>query len=316
MASNPDVVIVGAGVIGISTAIRLSEYGVRVRIYADRRGSGTCSYAAGAMFGPFLAAHHHRDAWAGATLQEFERLRERVGLPWVSLVDGIEASRVAAPPPNGRPACLPSELPQGFVAGWRYRVPLIDMPPYLGWLEQQFEKSVGEIEYRRMETLDEGFADANIVVNCTGIGAISLVPDGSMQPIRSQLVAIRNPGIDEFFVEYTPDLDVSESTYLLPQGDVLLLGGNAEKGELDVEPDPEVAKRIRQRCERAFPQIIGAEVLGDRVGIQPQRPTVRLEHQDLGIHHIVHNYGHGGSGVSLSWGCADEAAGIVFGLLG
>jgi D-amino-acid oxidase len=318
VAPNPEVVIVGAGVVGLSTAVRLADGGVRVRIFTDRRGPGTCSYAAGAMFDPFLATHARRRTWADTTRQEFERLREEEGLPSVTLVDGVEASRVAMSPPDGLSACPPGELPPGFVTGWRYRVPLVDMPPYLEWLEQRFEKAEGEIEYRRLKTLDEGFEHANIVVNCTGIGALSLVPDGSMRPIRGQLVAIRNPNprIDEFFVEHTPDLEVSESTYLLPQGDVLLLGGNAEKGELDVESDPGVAERILQRCVKAFPQIAGAEVLGNRVGIRPQRPTVRLEHQNLGTRHIVHNYGHGGSGVSLSWGCADEAAGIVAGLLG
>jgi D-amino-acid oxidase len=316
VVSNPEVVIVGAGVVGLSTAVRLAERGVRVRIYTDRRGLGTCSYAAGAMFDPFLATHERRDTWAYSTLQEFKHLRREEELPWVNMVQGVEASRVPMSPPGRFSVCLPSDLPRGFVTGWRYRVPLIDMPPYLEWLEQRFERADGEIEYRRVGALDACLEYANIVVNCTGIGALRLVPDGSMQPVRAQLVAIRNPGIDEFFVEHTPDLDVSESTYLLPQGDVLLLGGNAEKGEFDVEPDRGVAERILQRCAEAFPQIAGAEVLGNRVGIRPQRPAVRLEHQDLGTRHIIHNYGHGGSGVSLSWGCADEVAGIVVGLLG
>jgi D-amino-acid oxidase len=77
------------------------------------------------------------------------------------------------------------------------------------------------------------------VVNCTGIGARELVPDPEVEPIRGQLVAVRNPGVTEFFAEHTEELE--EMTYLLPQGDVLLLGGSADKGQCDPEPDPEVA---------------------------------------------------------------------------
>jgi len=40
------------------------------------------------------------------------------------------------------------------------------------------------------------------------------------------------------------------------------------------------------------------------VGLRPNRPAVRLEAEPLGDGRRVHCYGHGGMGVSLSWGCA------------
>jgi D-amino-acid oxidase len=133
-----------------------------------------------------------------------------------------------------------------------------------------------------------------------------------VQPIRGQLVAVHNPGLTEFFAEHTDEL--GEMTYLLPQGDVLLLGGSAEKGEAEPVPDAEVARAIVARCSEIFPAITDTPVLGHRTGIRPSRPEVRLEHEDLGDRHIVHNYGHSGAGVSLSWGCADDVAEIVRGL--
>jgi D-amino-acid oxidase len=58
-------------------------------------------------------------------------------------------------------------------------------------------------------------------------------------------------------------------------------------------------------------------VLAHRVGLRPVRPQVRLETQAVpGGRHVVHNYGHGGAGVTLSWGCALAVAGAVNGLLG
>jgi D-amino-acid oxidase len=165
----------------------------------------------------------------------------------------------------------------------------------------------------RLQTLDDGFADAAIVVNCSGVGARELVPDPEVQPVRGQLVAVRNPGVHEFFAEHTDEL--GEMTYLLPQGDVLLLGGSAEKGEVDPVPDADIAAAIVRRCAEVFPAIAGVELLGHRTGIRPQRPRIRLEHIDLGDRHIVHNYGHSGAGVSLSWGCADDVTELVLAIL-
>jgi D-amino-acid oxidase len=49
------------------------------------------------------------------------------------------------------------------------------------------------------------------------------------------------------------------------------------------------------------------------VGIRPGRPRVRLERVDSGSRAIVHNYGHAGNGVMLSWGCADAATALALG---
>jgi len=138
------------------------------------------------------------------------------------------------------------------------------------------------------------------------------VPDMSVVPIRGQLVAVRNPGVREFFAEHTDELE--EMTYLLPQGEVLLLGGSADKDHTDPVPDLEVARGIVDRCAAVVPAIASAPVLGHRVGIRPQREKIRVERVDL-VHGqvLVHNYGHSGAGVSLSWGCADAVVAMALG---
>ncbi|GAA0578369.1 FAD-dependent oxidoreductase [Paractinoplanes ferrugineus] len=319
MPSNPsDVLIVGAGVSGLTTGFRLARQGLRVRIRAEDAPGSTNSAAAGAIWDPIYAEHPRVGVWAARSYKVFSRMTER-GFPGVRLVDGIEASRDPMETPEwarllpGYRECELRELPPGFEHGWHYRAPIIDMPPYLARLEQLVREAGGDFEFGvHLSSLAD--ADAPIVVNCSGAGAHDLVPDPEVTPIRGQLVQIRNHGVTDFFAEHTPEL--GEMVYLLPQGDTILLGGSAEPGIADPEPDPAVAAAIIERCISIFPWIEQAEVVGHRGGIRPSRPKIRLEHEEADGRHVVHNYGHSGAGVSLSWGCADDVTDLVLGLLG
>jgi len=47
-------------------------------------------------------------------------------------------------------------------------------------------------------------------------------------------------------------------------------------------------------------------------GLRPYRDqTFRLEPENVGGKFVVHNYGHGGAGITLSWGCAEEVVDLV-----
>ena len=314
-SARPDVLIIGAGVSGLTTAVRLAEAGMRVRIRAHRRPERSTSAAAGAIWDPLYANHPLVLRWSSTSYEVFCEL-VAAGRPELRLVPGVEASRRVIPAPDwahelpGFGECADGDLPDGFASGWRYTAPIIDMPPYLDYLERRLVAAGGALELGHVRSLDEDLAP--VVVNCSGIGARELVPDPDVEPIRGQLVAVRNPGVREFFAEHTDELE--EMTYLLPQGDVLLLGGSADKGQHDPEPDPAVAAGIVARCAGIVPAIATAEVLGHRTGIRPQRPEIRLERVEIGGRPVVHNYGHSGAGVSLSWGCADRVLELVEGL--
>ncbi|RSM73080.1 FAD-dependent oxidoreductase [Actinoplanes sp. ATCC 53533] len=310
--ARPDVLTIGAGVSGLTTAVRLAEAGMRVRVRARQRPERSTSAAAGAIWDPIYANHPLVLRWSTRSYHVFCDM-VAAGRPEVRLVPGVEASRRSIPSPGwahdlpGFRECAAAELPGGFASGWRYTAPIIDMPPYLAYLERRLVAAGGALEIGHVRSLGEELAP--VVVNCTGIGARELVPDPEVEPIRGQLVAVRNPGVTEFFAEHTEELE--EMTYLLPQGDVLLLGGSADKGQWDPEPDRDVAAGIVARCAGIVPAIATARVLGHRTGIRPQRPEIRLEHEEVGGQHVVHNYGHSGAGVSLSWGCADSVLEIV-----
>jgi D-amino-acid oxidase len=313
-----DVLIIGAGVSGLTTALALLDARIEaasVRLVADTPPELTTSSCAGAIWGPYLSSGDEgTDEWGRYTLQ---RLRELAGDPdtGVYLVPGVEAAKVAAEPPGWATEvedfqqCTPAELPEGFLSGWRYTIPVVDMPKYLAYLEKQLDEAGITVEAGRFGSLDEAADLARVVVNCTGMGARSLVPDDNLRPVRGQLVVVRNPGIAEFFAEHTGE--VRDLTYLLPQGDHVVLGGSAEEDEDDLGGDLDVARGIVERCALVEPALHGAEVLQHRVGLRPTRPRIRVERDDTHAVPVVHNYGHGGSGVSLSWGCAREAAAIL-----
>jgi D-amino-acid oxidase len=316
--ARPDVLIIGAGVSGLTTAVCLAESGVAVRIRAERRPEHTTSAAAGAIWDPIYASHEHILRWSDRTYRVLTELAADRDCG-VRMVNGVEAARSRRPAPlwarelAGFRLHGPDELPPGFLSGWRYTAPIVDMPVYLAYLERRLHAAGGRIEPGRVRSLAEVTGVAPVTVNCTGFGARALVPDPAVIPIRGQLVMVANPGIEEFFAEHTDDLQ--EMTYLLPQGGHLLLGGSAEQGRADTAPDDAVARGILERCVAVVPQLATAAVLGHRIGIRPHRREVRVEHERSDRGHVIHNYGHGGAGVSLSWGCAQEVSELARSLL-
>jgi D-amino-acid oxidase len=184
------------------------------------------------------------------------------------------------------------------------------MPVYLGYLRERFARAGGQLETgHQFGSLGEVISStaAPVIVNCTGAGASGLVPDPAVVPVRGQIVVVANPGVEEFFVGQGAEL-----TYLFPHAGTVVLGGTAERGNSSREPDPATAQRILRDCTAIEPRLRGAEIIAHQVGLRPVRPSVRLEAEELaGGRRLVHNYGHGGAGVSLSWGCATEAASLA-----
>jgi len=209
--------------------------------------------------------------------------------------------------------CAENELPHGYRDGHAFVVPVVEMPVYLRYLRARFAAAGGAVERRVVARPDEFAGEASVVVNCAGLGARELVGDDSMAPIRGQVLRVRNPGLDRFSLD---EDDPEGVTYIVPRSRDCVLGGTAEEGDWGTEPDPGTAAAILRRCSTLEPRLAGAEVLEHRVGLRPGRPEVRLGRETGDGLRIVHNYGHGGSGVTLSWGCAEEALRLVRGSLG
>ncbi|MGO9078591.1 MAG: FAD-dependent oxidoreductase [Streptosporangiaceae bacterium] len=320
-----DVLVIGAGVCGLTSALALSQAGLRVTVQAAEPPELTTSAVAGAVWGPVMVESGERvDRWGR---QGLDRLRELAAEPaaQVRLRAGIDAYQDALaglPEWNAgvgeRRACDPAALPTGYRAGWRFTAPVVWMPGHLAYLSTALQDAAVTIATGQPYGSLAGAAlqcDAPVIVNCTGAGAHDLVPDPALTPVRGQVVVITNPGITEFFIGHGPG--PGDVTYLFPHDDTVVLGGTAQAGDWSTEPDPDVAQDILARCAAVDPRVLDAKVLAHRVGLRPARPAVRLEAEALGGgRHVVHNYGHGGAGVTLAWGCALEVAGTVLQLLG
>ncbi|GHB15003.1 amino acid oxidase [Streptomyces viridiviolaceus] len=302
--------MIGGGVIGLTTAVVLAERGSRVRLWTRDPVERTTSAVAGALWWPYrIEPVASARRWALDSLGVYEELAQRPERTGVRMVEGVlgetdldEVDGWAAARLPGLRASTAREY--GGTGLWA-RLPLIDMSTHLPWLRERLLSAGGVVETRAVDDLAQ--ARAPVVVNCTGLGARDLVPDPSVRPVRGQLVVVENPGVRTWLVSTDP---VSgEMAYFFPQPGRLVLGGTAEEDSWAAEPDPAVAEAIVRRCAALRPEIAGARVLEHRVGLRPARDTVRLEREPLPDGRLlVHNYGHGGGGVTVAWGCARTAS--------
>ena len=303
-----DALVIGAGVSGLTTAVRFVEAGRSVRVLSAHPTLATTSAHAGASWGPYLVADPRVLRWSERSRYRFEELSKEPA-SGVRLISGLEAAEERIEPPSWAVTvrdfwrCEPHELPKGYVSGWRYTIPVVDMPRYLGYMIQFLAESGVVIERHEIATFREVAGEARVVVNCSGLGSRTLVPDAEVYPTRGQLVVVKNPGIDRFFQDHA---EGEHLTYILPHGDHVVLGGSAIQHTANLEPDDKTAEAILARCQAVEPMLRDAPVLGHLVGLRPTRPEVRVERDEVAGTPLIHNYGHGGAGVTLSWGCADE----------
>ena len=303
--------IVGGGVSGLTSGIRLLENGHQAHIVSDKFSPDTVADVAAAIWYPFLVKPADRaDTWGIVTYDVLESLCESDPEAGVRMIDGREYLRsvVDLPQWNEDIAAFrileSEEIPDGYVFGWEFRAPAIDMKLYMPWLKNRFEELGGTLERGVVKSLKE--VDGEIIVNCVGLGARELCDDEEVKPARGQIIFIeQDPGIGHF------DQQPETLTYTIPRTNVTVLGGTAQVDDWDLEIREEDNDLILAKVEAVWPDLDRSKIVGGTVGLRPSRTEVRLEEEDIGGRRVIHNYGHGGAGVTLSWGCADEVVSIA-----
>jgi D-amino-acid oxidase len=292
-------VVVGAGVVGLTTAVRLREAGIDADVVAREEPQETTSAVAAALWYPYRALPAERvTAWSAQTYSALAGLAEVVG-SGVRMLAGTERLAPDAPDPWWREA-VPGLERTGL--GLRFVAPVVDMSVHLPWLVDRLRALGASVERRHVASFDE--LDADAVVNCAGLGARELAADASLVAVRGQVVRVAAPEVREWLLDQS---DPQRLVYVVPRENDVVLGGTAEEGAEERAPDPATTDAIRARCAALVPALRDAPVVDVAVGLRPVRPAVRLESEGR----VVHCYGHGGAGVTLAWGCAGEVAALL-----
>ncbi|KAI6080079.1 FAD dependent oxidoreductase [Hypoxylon rubiginosum] len=330
---SPHVLVIGGGVIGLISWVLLDR-GYRVTILSSAWTSDEqrlTSQIAGALweFLPGVCGQHtdnislaHSKHWAMTSYHMNE-----------ITASGVRCFHQGADIIKKRGI----NLLYGAVDVHELLAPVIGTDKAMGWLMELVRNKGANLV---TETIRDSLVDmedelrtrfgADVIVNATGLQGQVLAGDESVYPIRGGLIRVINDGSDFPKVDaaliITADAaqSLNKIIFLMPRNDhILLIGGINEPHEwnLDLTLDTAIVRRTRERCEKFLPELERARLDPDYPFAQGLRPfrgqNVRVERElRRASSRIVHSYGHGGSGWSLSFGCAQDVALLVDEVLG
>jgi D-amino-acid oxidase len=303
------IAVIGAGVSGLTCAILLLEHGYSVTILAEEMGPATTSAAAGAIWFPYdVEPLDKAIRWALQSYHTFRKLEDEPhsGVSMIELRQFCRAGNIAIPDWGTALGAARLDSAEPFETGFGLNVPLMDTSVYLPYLTDRFASLGGLVRPVHINQLEDVPLEFSMVINCAGIGAGTLVPDRELEPHRGQVVIVPKLNLAHALV-----CDDAPLMYAIPRTNDCLFGGTNEVSD-NRQPDPETTAAIVNECSRVL-NIPPPHVLAERVGLRPFRRTgVRLEADRLGDGRpVIHNYGHGGSGFTLSWGCGEEVLGLI-----
>lgn len=318
------VTIIGAGCIGLTTAHALELAGHEVRVIGEHTGQATTSSVAGAVWFPFrcdppervnrwsattrdwLTRLAHESPDAGVDVLTFFQIADTDARPWFAdaapdlrFTTDLPARPLAPAPPT--------------VGAWTFPAPRVEPALYLAWIESRLRCAV---ERRRVASLDEGGALSGpgaVLVNCTGLPGRHLTGDAALVGVYGH-VLICEPGDIDMRVSVSDDRHEGRLFYSIPRRATVVLGGCAEPSPDDrpMTPTPAMRDEILRRCREAG--WTPGRIVQERAGLRPYRPSVRLEadsHAAARGVRVIHNYGHGGAGYTMMWGCALDVVALV-----
>jgi D-amino-acid oxidase len=249
--------------------------------------------------------------WSAASLEVFAALAADPSTG-VRLRPGTVVHRTPrpdlwwAPSVAGHRPATPAELPPGAGAGTRCTLPVVHMGRYLPFLLDACRTAGVTVVRTRVDRL--GDVPGDVVVVAAGLASGALLGDDSGVPVQGQVVRLADPGLTGWVLD---EENPAGLTYVVPRGDDVVVGGTAIEGATGVAPDPTVEAAELARASALVPALRGEQVLSRAVGLRPGRPTVRLDRTLVAGRPVVSCYGHGGAGVTLSWGCAADVAALV-----
>lgn len=361
--NQEQVIVIGAGVSGITTGLVLQLLGYKTKIYTKETADNFYQQGDPGFASRYPAAsviphtvftgnlktlfrrsqnifqELFKESFNGLTIHKhFEVFEfEKEHPPYLQLMNNVRSLN--------QQNDLPKRKEDDDLYGWVFDCFFTDWPVYFPYLMQLYLDSGGQIKRQRLTSEDIPHLPSDIIINCSGLGSCHLFEDDAPHEIgRGHLLFIKdtplllNEDKEIISYNYTPEADVYSDedgnpvdVYCYPRNDGCILGGSRQFGTLDEagnwcggkdtfdgysEGDISYPQQILDLNKEILRKSYGLELetyqhvtafKGYRY-IRSRNNGLRLEGEELHDKWIVHNYGHGGAGIALSWGTSLEAA--------
>jgi D-amino-acid oxidase len=305
------IAVIGAGISGMSTALLVAEKGHEIHVISKSFSPNITSNRAAAFWFPYHVRNDKRGiAWCRTAFEYYAaHTGEETGISMKKIIKAVknntgdDDSWVEFMPPNQVTVLEHGDAPKGYDKAYEAFVPLIETQIFLPWIYKQLEAKGATFTQQEVTDIYTLSKEYEVIINCSALGARTLCNDTSVIPVRGQVVLLE-PGFPEFIF-----LDNQTPAYIVPRKDATIVGGTYEENVYDEKTEEDSLNDILSRAYSVLEGLEGRKIIGNWAGLRPYRPTVRLEHE-AGTN-IIHNYGHGGSGYTLSFGCAEDVVKLV-----
>ncbi|XP_030556558.1 D-amino-acid oxidase [Drosophila novamexicana] len=329
------VAVIGAGVNGVASALKILEYyqeenklNVQVSIISEEFTPNTTGDGSAGLWGPFLLSGTEKSKiyqWSKSMHNFLEKiwLSEDAGEAGVCLLPCVRLST----DPNvsvedfwrdivyGAVDLSPDQLAVynknrdvKFTSGLSFVTYTSEPLKLLPYLTKRFVRKGGRVEQQKVTDLESFVRDSpyDVIVNCTGLGSRQLLNDDNMYAVRGQVSRIKANWVFAAILDESDD-----GNYIIPNTESVVLGGTHQEKDYNTKVSDVDKRFIIDGCRRLMPGLVHTQHLFDWVGLRPGRVQVRLESERRGRKLLIHNYGHGGSGVTLCEGCAEDVLSLL-----
>ncbi|UOX34048.1 FAD-binding oxidoreductase [Flavobacterium sediminilitoris] len=306
------VTVLGCGIVGLTTAIKLQEQGYKVTIIAKERFNKTLSSKVGAIWFPFeVHPKEKANKWATLAYQEYLLdIKEGNGIAFIPFITSYNNESNTdwtnqLPKESVRKA-LSAELPKGIEMAYISIVPLAEPLLYLPYLFTRFTNNGGAFKEQQIISLQEAANLNTLIINCTGLGAKELCNDTDLQPMRGQILRCEKMDIPS----YADSIKKGALSYIINRSEDCVIGGTDYENDWNTNVEINDTNLIIKRLLDIGLSQKTPNIIEEIVGLRPKRSAVRFEF-DENFSNIFHNYGHGGAGFTVAWGCAIDLVEIV-----
>lgn len=335
-----DCSIIGGGIQAVSTGVLLESLGIDTQIvgadFAYLNGDDvptvSSNYASASIFPVAVETDTPQSELIQMCEESFRPLYKEDDVPVRTQThyylyedsedtDGSVPQRMDAQHVSTYRQPLPARSGETVDDGYVCTEYMVEMPEYMPLLFATYQELGGELTQRHVSTDELDSLPGEYVINCTGYGSRTLFEDSSMRAMKGHILEV--PYSDEiplkFSYTYTPH-DYSHYVYMYPRKETIVFDGSYLAGDIvddewegesptnpitvDGEEIPERLITVNQDLMRNHLEFTRDDV-SVKYGYRPYREDgVRIEQTGT----VIHNYGHGGAGVSLSWVSAKETA--------